>query len=54
MLRNHGRDGSGYVSNWGYNGRLDNLQAAFLRISCEHTRNQLNVDVPLPKYIVIS
>ena len=32
MLRNHGRDGAGYVSNWGYNGRLDNLQAAFLRI----------------------
>jgi len=29
-LRNHGRDGSGYVSEFGLNGRLDNLQAAIL------------------------
>lgn len=30
-LRNHGRDPSGYVSEFGINGRLDNLQAAILK-----------------------
>lgn len=30
-LRNHGRDPSGYVSEFGLNGRLDNLQAAILK-----------------------
>ncbi len=30
LLRDHGRDNSGNISIWGYNSRLDNLQAAFL------------------------
>lgn len=30
LLRNHGRDSTGNVSCFGYNGRLDNIQAAFL------------------------
>tara|TARA_B100001093_G_scaffold513078_1_gene584263 strand:+ start:3188 stop:4297 length:1110 start_codon:yes stop_codon:yes gene_type:complete len=30
LLRDHGRDSSGNVSVWGYNSRLDNLQAAIL------------------------
>jgi len=30
ILRDHGRDASGLVVSWGYNSRLDNLQAAFL------------------------
>lgn len=30
LLRNHGRDHSGTVHCFGYNGRLDNIQAAFL------------------------
>jgi len=29
-LRNHGRDDDGYVEEYGNNGRLDNIQAAFL------------------------
>lgn len=32
LLRDHGRDASGEVVLWGRNSRLDNLQAAFLRI----------------------
>ncbi len=32
LLRDHGRDPSGVVVAWGYNSRLDNLQAAFLNI----------------------
>jgi dTDP-4-amino-4,6-dideoxygalactose transaminase len=31
LLRDHGRDESGRVVAWGYNSRLDNLQAAILR-----------------------
>tara|TARA_Y100000991_G_scaffold215662_1_gene207202 strand:- start:5666 stop:6763 length:1098 start_codon:yes stop_codon:yes gene_type:complete len=30
LLRDHGRDHSGEVVAWGYNSRLDNMQAAFL------------------------
>jgi hypothetical protein len=30
QLRDHGRDVSGKVTQWGYNGRLDNIQAAIL------------------------
>lgn len=30
LLRDHGRDESGEVVSWGFNSRLDNLQAAFL------------------------
>ena len=32
MLRDHGRDTDGIVSAWGYNARLDNLQAAILSL----------------------
>jgi len=31
MLRDHGRDKTGEVRKWGYNSRLDNLQAAILK-----------------------
>ena len=30
LLRDHGRDASGEVVDWGLNSRLDNLQAAIL------------------------
>ena len=30
LLRDHGRDENGNISMWGFNSRLDNLQAAFL------------------------
>jgi dTDP-4-amino-4,6-dideoxygalactose transaminase len=32
LLRDHGRDEHGDIRHWGYNSRLDNLQAAILRI----------------------
>lgn len=32
LLRDHGRDPSGRVVNWGLNSRLDNLQAAVLQV----------------------
>ncbi len=32
MLRDHGRDGAGEVSGWGFNSRLDTLQAAVLNV----------------------
>lgn len=35
-LRDHGRGADGTVSVWGYNSRLDNVQAAILRIKFRH------------------
>ena len=35
-MRDHGRDTSGNVTMWGTNSRLDNLQAAFLRLRLKH------------------
>lgn len=35
-MRDHGRDSNGRVSMWGTNSRLDNLQAAFLRLRLRH------------------
>jgi len=35
-MRDHGRDEMGKVTMWGTNSRLDNLQAAFLRLRLEH------------------
>lgn len=35
-MRDHGRDPNGQVSMWGTNSRLDNLQAAFLRLRLKH------------------
>lgn len=35
-LRNHGRDLSGQVATWGFNARLDNIQAALLDIKLKH------------------
>lgn len=35
-MRDHGRDSDGRVSMWGTNSRLDNLQAAFLRLRLQH------------------
>lgn len=36
LLRDHGRNDSGEVIAWGTNSRLDNLQAAFLRVRLKH------------------
>ena len=36
ILRDHGRGHDGLVSMWGYNSRLDNVQAAILRIKLRH------------------
>ncbi len=41
-LRNHGRDSSGYVSEFGLNGRLDNLQAAILKHKLKSYGNYIN------------
>ncbi|MFL2840386.1 MAG: DegT/DnrJ/EryC1/StrS family aminotransferase [Pseudohongiellaceae bacterium] len=35
-MRDHGRDANGEVTIWGTNSRLDNLQAAFLRLRLKH------------------
>jgi len=35
-MRDHGRDAAGKVTMWGTNSRLDNLQAAFLRLRLKH------------------
>ena len=35
-MRDHGRDETGKVTMWGTNSRLDNLQAAFLRLRLKH------------------
>lgn len=35
-LRDHGREYDGKVTQWGHNGRLDNLQAAILNIKIKH------------------
>jgi dTDP-4-amino-4,6-dideoxygalactose transaminase len=35
-MRDHGRDVTGKVTMWGTNSRLDNLQAAFLRLRLKH------------------
>lgn len=36
MLRDHGRDKDGEIKTWGFNSRLDNLQAAFLSMKLRH------------------
>ena len=36
LLRDHGRDKNGDVKLWGFNSRLDNLQAAYLNIQFEN------------------
>ncbi len=42
LLRDHGRDGEGNVIEWGYNSRLDNLQAAFLNFKLKNFVNDIN------------
>lgn len=39
MLRDHGRDGKGHVLLWGFNSRLDNLQAAILDFKIKDYQN---------------
>ena len=36
LLRDHGRNENGLVVTWGYNSRLDNLQAAILNVRLKH------------------
>ena len=36
LWRDHGRDDTGSVMSWGTNSRLDNLQAAFLKLRLKH------------------
>jgi dTDP-4-amino-4,6-dideoxygalactose transaminase len=36
LLRDHGRDEQGMVVSWGFNSRLDNLQAAILNVRLRH------------------
>jgi dTDP-4-amino-4,6-dideoxygalactose transaminase len=36
LLRDHGRDEEGRVVSWGFNSRLDNLQAAILNVRLRH------------------
>jgi dTDP-4-amino-4,6-dideoxygalactose transaminase len=36
MLRDHGRGASGKVEAWGFNSRLDNVQAAILNVKLSH------------------
>jgi len=43
LLRDHGRDShGGEVQLWGRNSRLDNLQAAFLRVKLAHIQREID------------
>lgn len=39
ILRDHGRSKDGEVTSWGYNSRLDNIQAGILNVSIKSLRN---------------
>ena len=41
LLRDHGRDQNGDVTKWGYNSRLDNLQAAILNHKLSHYQEDI-------------
>lgn len=41
-MRDHGRDVSGKVTMWGTNSRLDNIQAAFLRLRLKHFSDDIH------------
>jgi dTDP-4-amino-4,6-dideoxygalactose transaminase len=41
LLRDHGRDENGLVVQWGFNSRLDNLQAAILNVRFRHFPEEL-------------
>lgn len=42
LLRDHGRDENGIVIDWGYNSRLDNLQAAVLNYKLKNYPDEIN------------
>ena len=42
LLRDHGRNTSGEVVDWGFNSRLDNLQAAILNYKLKTYENDIN------------
>jgi dTDP-4-amino-4,6-dideoxygalactose transaminase len=42
LLRDHGRDETGRVVAWGFNSRLDNLQAAILNLKLKRLRDDLD------------
>ena len=44
LLRDHGRNTSGEVVDWGFNSRLDNLQAAILNYKLKTYENDINRD----------
>lgn len=41
MLRDHGRDRDGNIRRWGFNSRLDNLQAAILDMKLTHFESEI-------------
>ena len=41
LLRDHGRDDRGEVVTWGFNSRLDNLQAAILNVKLSHLPEEI-------------
>jgi len=41
LLRDHGRDERGEVVTWGFNSRLDNLQAAILNVKLRHLAGEI-------------
>lgn len=42
LLHDHGRDADGRVVTWGFNSRLDNLQAAALLVRLKHLPEEIN------------
>ena len=42
LLRDHGRNTSGEVVDWGFNSRLDNFQAAILNYKLKTYENDIN------------
>jgi len=41
LLRDHGRDKSGNIKLWGFNARLDNIQAAFLNFKIRYLKREI-------------
>jgi dTDP-4-amino-4,6-dideoxygalactose transaminase len=41
LLRDHGRDPAGEVATWGFNSRLDNLQAAVLLVKLQYLNQEI-------------